>query len=55
MEWAAAWEFCDGMLGVVSSWPRLGEEYDAPLGMILADALGLLQALLDEKLLQTVG
>lgn len=49
------WDLCDGTRSVGEIVATVGEEYDAPQDIIQADALELLQELLDEKLVHLDG
>jgi hypothetical protein len=49
------WELCDGARSVSEVIATVSEEYDAPQDIIQADALELLQDLLDEKLVSLGG
>jgi hypothetical protein len=49
------WELCDGTRSVGEVVATVSEEYDAPEDTIRADAVELLQNLLDEKLVHFDG
>ncbi len=49
------WELCDGIRSASEISAIIGEEYDAPPGVIEADVMELLGDLADEKLVVEAG